>query len=230
MKLVFLSDVHNRIARMRIPAGDVLVITGDLTMQGTTKELIKFNADIGMIRKQGGYKEVVVIAGNHDMVAEEDYYMTKSLLGNAIYLEDEPLELYGYKWYGSPWTPYCGEWAFQFHNQDMAMRCWSKIPEDTEILLTHTPPHGTLDTEPHGFRLPSDEGWPNLGDRILRDRLSKLKKLKVHAFGHIHGGHGRQVKNGITFINGASLERDYTTVQTPEVVELEDRDAFTDAT
>jgi hypothetical protein len=45
----------------------------------------------------------------------------------------------GYKFYGSPYTPAFCEWAFQLNETD-AIEKWKKIPEDTEILITHGPP------------------------------------------------------------------------------------------
>ena len=49
------------------------------------------------------------------------------------------MELYGYKIYGSPYTPeFCG-WAFMEEREDLKL-IWEKIPTDTDILITHGPP------------------------------------------------------------------------------------------
>jgi len=64
------------------------------------------------------------------------------MLTNCIYLEDSSTTVHGYKIYGSPWTPYFFGWAFNAQRGKECAEIWSKIPTDTEILITHGPPHG----------------------------------------------------------------------------------------
>jgi Icc-related predicted phosphoesterase len=58
---------------------------------------------------------------------------------------------------------------------------WSKIPDDVDILITHTPPYGILDISRSGT---------NAGCEVLRDRLQRLPSCRLHVFGHIHEAHG----------------------------------------
>jgi hypothetical protein len=58
---------------------------------------------------------------------------------------------------------------------------FSRIPEDTEILLTHTPPYKILDQTWRG---------KEAGCQCLAARLRALKSCRLHAFGHIHDAHG----------------------------------------
>lgn len=60
---------------------------------------------------------------------------------------------------------------FYFKNNEELEKIFSKIPDDTEILITHTPPAGTLDN--------------GLGCKPLAERVKKLSKLKVHLCGMI---------------------------------------------
>lgn len=53
----------------------------------------------------------------------------------------------------------------------------NRIPQDTDVLITHTPPQHHLD-----FAL----GCHGLLERVW------IVKPKVHIFGHIHSGHGRE--------------------------------------
>lgn len=55
------------------------------------------------------------------------------------------------------------------------------IPEETEILITHTPPLGTLDTTRRG---------KSAGCGALASRLKSLHACRLHVFGHIHEAAG----------------------------------------
>jgi Icc-related predicted phosphoesterase len=66
-----------------------------------------------------------------------------------------------------------------------AAELYERIPEDTEILITHTPPYGILDKTRRG----SHAGC----DRLLA-RLTKLRDCRLHVFGHIHEGHGAELR------------------------------------
>ena len=89
------------------------------------------------------------------------------------------------KIFGSPWTPQCGNWAFQFPPIRDVFH--GIIPPDTDILLTHGPPKLHLDTEP--ARRYSARGCEHLLKEIWRVRSS----LKLVVFGHIHAGYGEKV-------------------------------------
>jgi Icc-related predicted phosphoesterase len=58
---------------------------------------------------------------------------------------------------------------------------YARIPSDTEILLTHTPPHEVLDKTRRG---------KNAGCDVLAARLEQLHACRLHVFGHIHEAHG----------------------------------------
>ena len=61
------------------------------------------------------------------------------------------------------------------------------VPADTDILLTHGPPKGHLDTY-NG----ETKGCPHLLKEIWRLRKDK-GKLKMVVFGHIHDGYGHEI-------------------------------------
>ena len=65
---------------------------------------------------------------------------------------------------------------------------WSRIPEDVEILVTHTPPRGILDRTRRGKRA----GCPTLAARI-----ESLSTCRLHVFGHIHEAHGANITQRI---------------------------------
>jgi hypothetical protein len=43
---------------------------------------------------------------------QRDCVRIKASLDNCTYLEDSGIELYGYRFYGSPWQPKFHDWAF----------------------------------------------------------------------------------------------------------------------
>jgi len=58
---------------------------------------------------------------------------------------------------------------------------YDRIPSNTEILLTHTPPYQTLDKSRRGTLA---------GCRQLAMKVDSLKSCRLHVFGHIHEAHG----------------------------------------
>jgi hypothetical protein len=62
---------------------------------------------------------------------------------------------------------------------------YARIPADTEILLTHTPPYEVLDTTRRG---------KNAGCDVLAARLEELQACRLHLFGHIHEAHGAVIE------------------------------------
>jgi len=121
VRFVCISDTHNRdqIERLheRIPEGDVLIHAGDFAgnSDDIAAEIADFNTFIGQIKNK--FKHIVVIAGNHEISFDErtwnkyklESYLTprqsRCSLTNCTYIQDEGIELYGIKIYGSPWQP-----------------------------------------------------------------------------------------------------------------------------
>ncbi|KAG6844216.1 hypothetical protein H0H93_016591, partial [Arthromyces matolae] len=83
--------------------------------------------------------------------------------------------------YGSPWSPYFHNWAFNYHRED-GEALVSKFPA-TDILLTHGPPAHILDrTQSLDFA----------GCADLRNHLPRLRP-RLHVFGHIHESRGAHI-------------------------------------
>lgn len=110
------------------------------------------------------------------------------MISNAVVLIDQAIELGRLKIYGSPMTPLYGAAFGKFSGADR-MRHWARIPDDVDLLITHGPPKGVLD------RPPDQAG--DMGDPELTARISQLSFLRLHCFGHVHGGHGTLEENGI---------------------------------
>jgi len=134
---------------------------------------------------------------------------------DVIYLEDSSVELYGYKFYGSPYSNKYRQWAFMKSDENLK-EIWSKIPTETDILITHGPPKFIGD-------LTVDK--VNSGSRTLLEEVKNRIKPLYHIFGHIHEGYGIYNCEDIStyFINCSNLNEDYDCVNKPIVFELEKR-------
>lgn len=133
------------------------------------------------------------------------------MLENCTYLEDEFTEVYGYKVFGSPYQLPHLDSAFQRSEKYLRTKIWPKIPDDTEILITHGPPYG------HGDIVRSGK---HVGSVSLTETVLKRVKPIVHVFGHIHESYGVSEENGIIFINAASCNKFYKPVNLPFVFDL----------
>jgi len=89
----------------------------------------------------------------------------------------------GREWivYGSPAAPFYARGSFQYMTYKEAEDIYARIPSNTEILLTHTPPYEVLD---------KTRREKNAGCDVLAARLEHLSACKLHVFGHIHEAHG----------------------------------------
>ncbi|KAH6697492.1 metallophosphoesterase domain-containing protein [Plectosphaerella plurivora] len=81
--------------------------------------------------------------------------------------------------YASPWTPEYGQWGFQYQPGFHRFN----IPKGVDVVFTHGPPKGVLDTT----NINESAGCPMLLDAICRARP------KIHCFGHIHEAWGAKL-------------------------------------
>ena len=62
MRIVCISDTHERHEEIAVPPGDILIHAGDMTWQGERKPIEDFNAWLGTLP----HRHKIVVAGNHD--------------------------------------------------------------------------------------------------------------------------------------------------------------------
>lgn len=191
VRVVVVSDTHNRHNSFEIPPGDVLIHCGDMTNRGSAPELRE--VDTWFARQPHTHK--LAICGNMDQRLEScaSREVRQRFLPSARYIEDEEIEVAGLRVYGSPWSPkYCGAW--QYRPGTEAEATWADVPEGLDILVTHTPPLGILDSVGRG---------EHAGCEALKCRLQEVRP-RYHFFGHIHEEGGRQLEQeGIIFANAA---------------------------
>ena len=212
MKIVTLSDLHTLYHEVVVPDGDVLVVAGDITGTGTKFQLEQFNEWI----KTLPHKHKLVIAGNHDWGFYHGYHKTlPHVVDGYTYLEDEAVTIEGVKFYGTPWQPEFCNWAFNLPRGEELAERWAEIPDDTDVLITHGPPHTILDSN-----IAPDDPRVNFGCEELYKRVMEVKP-KYHIFGHIHGSYGQKEVEGITFVNTSICTEMYKPTNKPWVLEYE---------
>lgn len=97
--------------------------------------------------------------------------------------------------FGSPYSPRCGKWAFSYDKEAPegattskttavpAADLWSAIPLDTDIVITHTPPHTHCDEALSKRRA--------MGCEDLRRALWRVRP-RLAVCGHVHEGRGAE--------------------------------------
>jgi Icc-related predicted phosphoesterase len=221
VKICCISDTHNQHRKIEIPECDVLIHSGDYSYTGDFQSIWEINQWFGKLKSDSICKEVITVAGNHDFGFEKNSNLFRPLMTNCIYLQDEPLDFMGFKWYGSPRTPTFGRWAFMNNRGKDIKKYWDRIPDDTQILITHGSPYGILDEVDRGIISGAEGGREHVGCEELRKRVDQLKDLKLHCFGHLHDNNGQFKDNsGKLFVNAAICDESYSPIQPPQVINL----------
>ena len=218
MRITVISDTHTKhglIPLTDLPGGDLLIHAGDIMNSGYNKnDILDFCTWFHSLEQ---YDKKIFIAGNHDRMFENHPEGVEELLNiyfDIDYLQDEGYDLYDLdtdtstKIYGSPWQPEFYSWAFNLPKNGIELAGkWEAIPDNTDILITHGPAFGTLDTV-------AGRPWDNLGCELLAQRIEVIKP-KIHVCGHIHSGYGYEIKDGTHFFNASVLDEQYEYTQKP---------------
>ncbi|KAI1190215.1 Metallo-dependent phosphatase-like protein [Nemania serpens] len=209
-RFVCISDTHN--CTVRLPKGDVLIHCGDLTNQGSFNELSK---QVNWL-EQADFECKIVVAGNHDLTLDTDFYNTYATRGwfdrshgpedcqalltgskSLTYLihESRTIKLTSpsgprttFSVFGSPYSPvWGGAWAFQYPR-----------PENDDSAAARSLWGAIpLDTDiliTHGpARTHRDEARTReaAGCEILRQQLWRVRP-RLALCGHIHEAWGAE--------------------------------------
>lgn len=235
-----ISDLHGYYPKLG--GGDLLIVAGDLTARHTEEEFY----DFANWMMQQDYEDRIVIAGNHDTWLmndadswdidnwcdtgefsylldsgteyeyEQEYEEDHKFMGSIVYSVKRKIKIWG-----SPWTlkfegmnPQC--MAFTCDTEEELSKKWEMIPDDVDILVTHSPPYGFRDKNVHG---------QNCGSSSLKARIwSLFEPLKIHVFGHIHESYGIELEKCYElsadefdqkFINASHVNEYYKPVNKP---------------
>jgi len=208
MRIVLISDTHELHRELAVPPGDLLIHAGDLTFYSKRPWMYRaFDVWLGELP----HRHKIVIPGNHDYLLEEP--RERSAITNATLLVDSGVEVEGIRIWGSPVTPLYGG-AFGMSRAADRKRHWARIPENTDILITHGPPFDVLDHDPRSERR---EGCLQLLEAVLQ------AKPRLHVFGHVHAGYGTVGTSNTIFANASLLGDSGTLDKEPIVIDLQVR-------
>lgn len=230
IRVVCISDTHNHIPE-NVPAGDILIHAGDMTNEGSIAEIqaqidwlsslphkeiivISGNHDtyldprtrpsLSAAQRQGSlewgrvhylqHKLLTLTITPQDAPAPED-------ARTPLLREDRQRRL---RVYGAPQIPACGPMSVHAFQYQRGSDAWSEtVPEDVDILITHTPPKHHLD-----LALPK-----GLGCEHLLEEVRRVKPM-LHVFGHVHWGAGRETvhwdRTHEAYVEGMGTESKYT--------------------
>lgn len=241
-RIICISDTHGLHTTMKhnlsefidLNKTNILIHSGDCTNMGRQKEVEEF---VYWFQNLKGFDHKIFIAGNHDFAFENvnrphhkgDYDWFHNLMSpenlsqsDVTYLEDSEMTIdfpefsRPIKFYGTPWQPEFYNWAFNLPRFSKELEhIWLKIPDDTDILITHGPPHGVRDfTNQYGT-------YVSVGSETLRHRIDEVNPL-VNVYGHIHGAYGADYVKNTLFINASICDERYRPINKPIVVELKE--------
>lgn len=234
MRIVHISDTHGATyqGNLVIPECDVLIHSGDYSgWIGNIKDLVEF---LIWFENQPA-KVKIFVAGNHDcildknwvnkrgdtvarMLAMQQHLDAVNLIQNykVKYLHNTEYVYEGVKFWGSPYSPTFGnDWAFNADKGVAINKIWAKIPSDVNVLITHTPVYGILDTVTDKYMKEGETDYHKGCKDLLAVIQKRLLKLKLHCGGHIHDDVGIVLKHvsasrRVLFSNGAVIANDAT--------------------
>jgi Icc-related predicted phosphoesterase len=181
MKLFHISDTHGLHAQVKIPEGtDIIVHSGDASNnRDPFANLPEFGRFVVWFEALP-VEHKIYVPGNHDMALARGLITESELRSRGItVLNEAETEIKGLRFFGSPWVPRYGDWAYMV-NRDKLHERWQHIPEDVDVLITHGPPFGILDAT-YG----TDHKYELVGCRALRKRVEVINP-KYMLFGHVH--------------------------------------------
>ena len=186
LRIFMVSDTHGAHRSLQLPeSADVFVHAGDHSNWKTSeRDTRDFNCWLGEIKDR--FPVRLVCCGNHELhLAKATTPEARARkLSNATYLEGESITVgNGIVLFFAPWTPsrnftYRAN-AFQRGKHQMK-ELLQACPENIDVLVSHCPPLGILDTHKKGHSMGSEQ--------VLR--CVERVVPPVHIFGHCHDSSG----------------------------------------
>ena len=177
MRIAFISDLHGFLPKP--PPSDLMVIAGDIAVdrgQG------KWFLDKFMPWCKDYMNPIYATFGNHDRTEDPTIreLLNQNAPPNLEFLVDQSRLIAGKRFYFTPWSPRYGDWAWMKSDFDLD-GVYEKIPWNTQILVSHSPPRGYCDINMQ---------YERCGSQALLARIDQLPLLEKVICGHIHEGKG----------------------------------------
>lgn len=212
MRIATTADLHGYLPE--VPECDVLVIAGDVTP--TTDHDVEFQARWLDTRfrawlEAAPARHVVGIAGNHDFVFDRSPELVPGDLP-WTYLQDGAATIEGVRFWGSPWTPWFFDWAFNAPKggggEPFLAERYASVPAGTDVLVIHGPPAGYGDLTSRG---------QSVGSRAQLELIRRIAPA-LCVYGHIHEGRGTWQLETTQLVNASAVDLQYRLHDEPIVV------------
>jgi Icc-related predicted phosphoesterase len=208
LSLVCVSDLHGFLPD--VPPCDVLVVAGDITPQGDRDPAGQarwLDAELRAWLDAAPARHVVAVAGNHDFVFQVAATTVPDLPWHL--LQDSSCTLDGVRFWGSPWTPWFFDWAFNAprgeEGEAFLAERYATCPAETDVVVLHGPPRGYGDRTRTGVDAGSSAAL-QLIDRV---------RPQLCVFGHIHEGHGAWRRGETQLANVTYVDVEYAPIGAP---------------
>lgn len=206
MRIVCASDLHCNLPE--IPPCDLLLLGGDIaSLRRNQFQWMK--EDLKPWLERIPAKEVVACAGNHDFTLEQEADIVAYLGLRWHYLQDSGIELFGLNIWGTPWQLTFGDLSFNLPETRLDLK-WQKIPQNTDILVCHSPPKFIGDVNHRGM---------HCGSESLTRRIAEIQP-KLVVCGHIHPSSGVYEHANAIIVNAALVNEENKLVREPYVFDL----------
>lgn len=195
VRMVCLSDTHEKHRSVDLPAGDLLLITGDLLIMNRRLSPAYSEAKLHEIAdwmRSTDYEAVIFIGGNHDAVLEDlGLERVRQIFdGAGVYLEDSGTCFRGLQIWGTPLSR--GKSANSAFRSQSEVRL-AQIPEGCDILMAHHRPR----------------------KEVIAD-----KRPRVLISGHVHGDYGVELCDGTLCVNASIMNSQYHPKHPPVVLDV----------
>jgi Icc-related predicted phosphoesterase len=210
VRVAAVADLHGHLPE--VPRCELLLIAGDLCPPTNHDATFQAGWLDGAFRSwlDGAPAETIAaVAGNHDFIFANAPELVPHL--RWTYLQDSVARINGVTIWGSPWTPWFHDWAFNAplrHGEAFLTERYGGAPEDADILLLHGPPAG------HGDVVPSGEHVGSTAALHLVDRVAPA----LCAYGHVHEGRGTWLRGDTQLANVAAVDSAYALRTEPVVI------------
>jgi Icc-related predicted phosphoesterase len=194
MIIMAISDTHRTEAEHNpflSTGGDLLIYAGDADVDDYTGAFfLNWCKKVSKDFKHG----MILIGGNHDQyLYDNEQEVRDSLRGTAVhYLVNQEVVIAGIRIFGSPYSVLYGDQftAFAMPEKKLKNEIWNQIPVGLDILITHTPPAGALES--------------GIGSQSLATAVGRAAP-RLQICGHIHRDHGSAKLGETMVVNVASL-------------------------
>ncbi len=197
MRILHISDTHGEHHQLSdMPGADVIVHSGDISFAGSEDEAIDFIQWFSSLP----YTSKVFIAGNHDNCLHGANI--EDLPNNCFYLSNSSVVIGGFTFHGVPL--FMEDIVSGDYDESL-----KKIPDHTDVLITHQPPYGVLDFSGNSY----------YGDRDLLQTVLDIRP-RCHLFGHIHDAYGMENGKDTLFANASIVDVYYRLLNKPFLFEI----------